>query len=149
MVFGIFKMLGDRFSPRFMDLQDQQFWKAQMPGAESAGGYGLEATRCAPSSARPCTTSAPPAEPPTAPGADPAADPFVAEGRRVVDELAATAHAIGELMLEVAPAHLSDDESAGRLAVLCAQIGEPLERGLASRRYVLSGDRRARYGTVL
>ncbi|MGB8946635.1 MAG: Tn3 family transposase [Streptomyces sp.] len=44
MVFGIFKMLGYRFSPRFKDLEDQRFWKAQMPGAESAGGYGpLEA----------------------------------------------------------------------------------------------------------
>lgn len=44
MVFGIFKMLGDRFSPRFRDLEDQRFWKAQMPGAETARGYGpLEA----------------------------------------------------------------------------------------------------------
>jgi TnpA family transposase len=44
MVFGIFKMLGYRFSPRFKDLEDQRFWKAQMPGAEVAGGYGpLEA----------------------------------------------------------------------------------------------------------
>ncbi|MFI5809075.1 Tn3 family transposase [Streptomyces sp. NPDC051561] len=44
MVFGIFKMLGYRFSPRFKDLEDQRFWKAQMPGAEAAGGYGpLEA----------------------------------------------------------------------------------------------------------
>ncbi|MFE0133858.1 Tn3 family transposase [Streptomyces sp. NPDC059037] len=40
MVFGIFKMLGYRFSPRFKDLEDQRFWKAQMPGAETAGGYG-------------------------------------------------------------------------------------------------------------
>lgn len=44
MVFGIFKMLGYRFSPRFKDLADQRFWKVQMPGAEVAGGYGpLEA----------------------------------------------------------------------------------------------------------
>lgn len=44
MVFGIFKMLGYCFSPRFKDLEDQRFWKAQMPGAEAAGGYGpLEA----------------------------------------------------------------------------------------------------------
>ncbi len=40
MVFGIFKMLGYRFSPRFKDLEEQRFWKAQMPGAETAGGYG-------------------------------------------------------------------------------------------------------------
>lgn len=38
-VFGIFKMLGYRFSPRFKDLEDQRFWKAQMPGGEPAGGY--------------------------------------------------------------------------------------------------------------
>ncbi|WP_267242265.1 Tn3 family transposase [Streptomyces sp. PR69] len=44
MVFGIFKMLGYRFSPRFKDLEDHRFWKAQMPGGEPAGGYGpLEA----------------------------------------------------------------------------------------------------------
>ncbi|MFD0271350.1 Tn3 family transposase [Streptomyces sp. NPDC127106] len=44
MVFGIFKMLGYRFSPRFKDLEDQRFWKAQMPGAEPVSGYGpLEA----------------------------------------------------------------------------------------------------------
>jgi hypothetical protein len=78
-----------------------------------------------------------------------AVDPFVAEGRRVVEELAATAHAIGELMLEVAPAYLDDHEAADRLALICEQIGEPLEQGLASRRYALSGDRRALYGTVL
>ncbi|WUP38638.1 transposase [Streptomyces europaeiscabiei] len=40
MVFGIFKMLGYRFSPRFKDLEDQRFWKAQMPGADLVGGYG-------------------------------------------------------------------------------------------------------------
>lgn len=40
MVFGIFKLLGYRFSPRFKDLEDQRFWKAAMPGAETAGGYG-------------------------------------------------------------------------------------------------------------
>lgn len=40
MVFGIFKMLGYRFSPRFKDLEDQRFWTASMPGAEAAGGYG-------------------------------------------------------------------------------------------------------------
>ncbi|WP_189544499.1 Tn3 family transposase [Streptomyces gelaticus] len=44
MVFGIFKLLGYRFSPRFKDLEDQRFWKAQMPDAEPVGGYGpLEA----------------------------------------------------------------------------------------------------------
>jgi hypothetical protein len=82
-----------------------------------------------------------PAEPPT--------DPTVAALRRVVDDLAASSHAIGELMLEVAPAYLSDSEAADVLALLCEQIGEPLEHGLAARRYAISGDRRALHGTVL
>jgi hypothetical protein len=41
---------------------------------------------------------------PTPPPADPSADPTVAALRRVADDLAASSHAIGELMLEVAPA---------------------------------------------
>lgn len=86
--------------------------------------------------------------PPPAP-VDPPADPAVATLRAVVDDLAATSYAIGELMLEVAPAYLSDIEAANVLAVLCEQIGEPLEHGLAARRYALTGDRRALAGTVL
>jgi TnpA family transposase len=39
MVFGLFTMRGYNFSPRFKDLNDQRFWRAEMPGAES-GGYG-------------------------------------------------------------------------------------------------------------
>ncbi|MFL4910665.1 hypothetical protein ACJ6WF_49230 [Streptomyces sp. MMS24-I2-30] len=66
----------------------------------------------------------------------------------VVDDLCASSHAIGELMLEVAPAYLSDT-AAGALALLCEEIGEPLEHGLAARRYALTGDRRALHGTVL
>ncbi|MEV6319380.1 hypothetical protein [Streptomyces sp. NPDC051776] len=69
--------------------------------------------------------------------------------RAVVDDLAAINHAIGELMLEVAPPYLSDTDAAHVLAPLCEQIGEPLEHGLAARRYPLSGDRRALHGTVL
>ncbi|MFE5334228.1 hypothetical protein ACFRCG_48600, partial [Embleya sp. NPDC056575] len=80
---------------------------------------------------------------PPPPPADPPADPTVAALRRVVDDLAASTHAIGELMLEVAPAYLSDIEAADVLALLCDQIGEPLEHGLAARRYAMSGDRRA------
>ncbi|MGW2602572.1 hypothetical protein [Streptomyces klenkii] len=87
---------------------------------------------------------------PPPPPADPSADPTAAALRRVVDDLAASSHAIGELMLEVAPAYLSDTEAAtGALALLCEQIGEPLEHGLAARRYAMSGDRRALHGTVL
>ncbi|MEV6808284.1 hypothetical protein [Streptomyces sp. NPDC051129] len=52
-------------------------------------------------------------------------------------------------MLEVAPAYLSDIEAADVLALLCDQIGEPLEHGLAARRYAMSDDRRALHGTVL
>ncbi|MEU6285060.1 hypothetical protein [Streptomyces sp. NPDC047028] len=86
--------------------------------------------------------------PPPAP-ADPPADPAVAALRAVVDDLAACSHQLGELMLEVAPAYLSDTEAADVLALLCEQIGEPLDHGLAARRYALTGDRRALAGTVL
>ncbi|MFJ6438571.1 Tn3 family transposase [Streptomyces sp. NPDC091416] len=40
MVFGLFRILGYNFSPRFKDLADQRFWRAEMPGVE-AGEYGL------------------------------------------------------------------------------------------------------------
>ncbi|MFE1579335.1 hypothetical protein [Streptomyces fradiae] len=81
--------------------------------------------------------------------ADPLADPAVVALRAVVDDLAANRHAIGELMLEVAPAYLSDTEAADILALLCDQIGEPLDHGLAARRYAMSGDCRALHGAVL
>ncbi|WP_370422204.1 hypothetical protein AB8O64_28680 [Streptomyces sp. QH1-20] len=87
--------------------------------------------------------------PPPPPPDDPPADPALAALRAVVDELAAGTHAIGELMLEVAPAYLSDTEATDVLAPLCEQIGETLENGLAARRYALSGDRRALHGTVV
>ncbi|MEU1666334.1 hypothetical protein ABZ547_22550 [Streptomyces sparsogenes] len=56
---------------------------------------------------------------PPPPPADPSADPTIAALRRVVDDLAASTRAIGELMLEVAPACLSDTEAADVLALLC------------------------------
>ncbi|MGW8329928.1 hypothetical protein ACWGLE_18755 [Streptomyces sp. NPDC055897] len=62
--------------------------------------------------------------------------------RRVVDDLAACCYQLGELMLEVVPAYLSDTEAAGILALLREQIGEPLENRLAARHYALTGDRR-------
>ncbi|WP_262371310.1 Tn3 family transposase [Streptomyces sp. WAC01526] len=40
MVFGLFKILGYNFSPRFRDLDDQRFWRATMPGVETAS-YGV------------------------------------------------------------------------------------------------------------
>lgn len=67
--------------------------------------------RCARWSARPSVTSAPPVPP-----ADPSVDPALAALRRVVDKLAASTYAIGELMLEAAPAYLSDTETADVLA---------------------------------
>ncbi|WP_411129253.1 hypothetical protein [Streptomyces sp. x-19] len=66
----------------------------------------------------------------------------------MVDKLVATNYAIGELMLELAPAYLSDTTAAQTPAPLCDAIGEPVEHGLAARRYALSGDRRALQGTV-
>ncbi|MFY4721503.1 hypothetical protein [Streptomyces sp. LaBMicrA B280] len=42
-----------------------------------------------------------------------------------------------------------DTEVADVLALLCAQIGETVENGLAARRYALTGDRRALAGTLL
>ncbi|MFF1561681.1 hypothetical protein [Streptomyces sp. NPDC058279] len=68
--------------------------------------------------------------------------------RALVDRLAASAYAMGELMLEVAPAYLSDEQAADVLALLCNEIGEDLEHGLAARRYALT-DRRALDGTLL
>ncbi|MFJ4569075.1 hypothetical protein ACIP4U_36565 [Streptomyces caelestis] len=62
---------------------------------------------------------------PPPPPDDPPADPTVAALRRVIDDFAASTHAIGEAVLE------------------------PLEHGLAARRYAMSGDRRALHGTVL
>jgi TnpA family transposase len=40
MVFGLFSLLGYNFSPRFRDLADQRFWRAELPGA-SADDYGV------------------------------------------------------------------------------------------------------------
>jgi hypothetical protein len=43
MAFGLYKMLGFRFAPRFRDLADQRFWRADVPvpeGEEPAGDYG-------------------------------------------------------------------------------------------------------------
>ncbi|KAA6224024.1 hypothetical protein CP973_20805 [Streptomyces albofaciens JCM 4342] len=39
MVFGLFSLLGYNFSPRFKDLADQRFRRAEMPGI-TTGGYG-------------------------------------------------------------------------------------------------------------
>ncbi|WP_405722854.1 hypothetical protein [Streptomyces sp. NBC_00046] len=86
---------------------------------------------------------------PPPPPADPPAEPALAALRAAVDDLAASTHAIGELMLEVAPAYLSDTDAADVLALLCEEIGEELDHGLAARRYAITSDRRALHGTVL
>lgn len=44
MVFGLFKILGCHFSPRFRDLNDQRLWRATMPGVEK-GSHGAPADR--------------------------------------------------------------------------------------------------------
>jgi hypothetical protein len=87
------------------------------------------------------------AAPPLPPAGSPT-DPGIAALRRAVDDLFAASYAIGELMLEVAPAYLSDTDAVEVLAPLCAAIGESLENGLAARRYALSGDRRALDGVL-
>lgn len=48
MAFGLYKMLRFRFAPRFRDLNDQRFWRADLPdGEEPADGYGpLEDVAC-------------------------------------------------------------------------------------------------------
>lgn len=84
--------------------------------------------------------TAPPALP--AP-AGPPSDPLVIEGRRHCEALAAVQRQLGELMLEVAPAYLSDADAADRLAPLCHAIDATLDHALATRRYALTGDRRA------
>ncbi|WP_432280714.1 Tn3 family transposase [Streptomyces luomodiensis] len=38
-VFGLFKILGYTFSPRFRDLDGQRFWRTSLPGVET-GTYG-------------------------------------------------------------------------------------------------------------
>ncbi|MBB5781869.1 TnpA family transposase [Nonomuraea jabiensis] len=38
-VFGLFRLLGYRFSPRIADLADQRFWRATLPGV-AEGDYG-------------------------------------------------------------------------------------------------------------
>ncbi|MFD3968540.1 hypothetical protein [Streptomyces bacillaris] len=93
-------------------------------------------------------TQEPTGSPPPQP-AEPPADPALAELRRVVDDLAAHTHQLGELMLEVAPAYLSDTEATDILTLLCAEIGETVDNGLAARRYAMSGDRRALTWTLL
>ena len=37
MVFGLFSLLGYNVSPRFRDLADQRFWRAEMPGVATGG----------------------------------------------------------------------------------------------------------------
>ncbi|MFC8270332.1 hypothetical protein ACFUIZ_32125 [Streptomyces cinereoruber] len=77
---------------------------------------------------------------PTLLAAEPPTDPTFAALRTAVDDLTATVHALGELMLDIALAYLSDP--ADVLAPLCEATGKDLEAGLAARRYALSGDRR-------
>ncbi|MFE7428074.1 hypothetical protein [Streptomyces sp. NPDC057545] len=113
------------------------------PAASAALDYPATVRAVVRQAVRDVRTAPPP------PAADPPADPTVAAALAIVDDLVAINHEIGELMLEVAPAYLSDTDAADVLALLCDQIGEPLEHGLAASRYAMSSDRRALHGTVL
>ena len=44
-VFGMFRLLGYRFSPRIADLADQRYWRATLPGAPDSD-YGPLNARC-------------------------------------------------------------------------------------------------------
>ncbi|MFI1790822.1 hypothetical protein ACH40D_20660 [Streptomyces olivaceoviridis] len=66
---------------------------------------------CGQWSARLSATSAPTPPPPPSPAGE-SADLVITELRRVADSLYANTYAIGELMLEVAPAYLSDTAAA-------------------------------------
>ncbi|MFZ4240840.1 hypothetical protein ACOZGD_37470 [Streptomyces murinus] len=85
----------------------------------------------------------------TAPLPAPAEPPMHPALAVLRDDLAACSHQLGELMLEVAPAYLSDTEATDILTLLCAEIGETVENGLAARRYALTGDPRALTWTLL
>lgn len=41
-VFGLFKILGYRFAPRFRDLADQRFWRAELPNGQTSHYGPLE-----------------------------------------------------------------------------------------------------------
>ncbi|MFC7965505.1 hypothetical protein [Streptomyces cinereoruber] len=86
---------------------------------------------------------------PPLPSAEPLTNPALGALRTVFNDLAATVHALGELMLDVAPAYLSDTDAADVLAPLCEAIGKDLEAGLVARHYAFSGDRRTLHGTIL
>ncbi|MFF3215586.1 hypothetical protein ACFYYB_33775 [Streptomyces sp. NPDC002886] len=77
----------------------------------------------------------------------PPADTRLVVLRRVVDDVVAGARAMGELILEVAPTCLSGSTVFDGLGPLCDAIGEDIDIGLATRRYALTGDGRARHGT--
>ncbi|MEK8141650.1 hypothetical protein NKH18_00695 [Streptomyces sp. M10(2022)] len=110
-----------------------------------SGLQALDEPPCAPWSARPSATSAP-HRPAARRSASGSRTHRAAPRRRRPRRHHPPARG---LMLEVAPAYLSDTAAADVLAPLCEQIGETLENGLAARRYAMSGDRRALYGTVL
>ncbi|MGW3747104.1 hypothetical protein ACWD62_43090 [Streptomyces sp. NPDC005146] len=68
--------------------------------------------------------------------------------RRLVDETVAAGGKLGQAALELAPAYLSEQEAADSvLARYADDIGCDVETILATRRYALTGDRRALEGT--
>ncbi len=71
------------------------------------------------------------------------------EGAAAVQDLIALQMELGRLMLEVAPAYLSEHDAADLLEPFCEEIGQPLHKALADRRYAITGDSRALKGSVL
>ncbi|WP_331755489.1 hypothetical protein [Streptomyces sp. NBC_01643] len=69
--------------------------------------------------------------------------------RRLVDEMVAAGGKLGHTALELAPAHLSDQEAADTiLARYANDIGCDVDTTLATHRYALTGDRRALSATT-
>ncbi|UDM05480.1 hypothetical protein [Streptomyces longhuiensis] len=68
--------------------------------------------------------------------------------RYLIEEMVAAGGRLGQIALELAPAHLSDREAAGTvLAQYAHDIGCDMETVLATRRYALTGNRSALEGT--
>ncbi|MFF8882855.1 transposase [Streptomyces flaveolus] len=101
---------------------------AASPRSPTAASRPSTLPRCAPWSARPSAASAPPRH-----RLPPIRRPTRPSPRAVVDDLAASTHAIAQLILEVAPVYLSDTVAAGVLALLCDQVDEPLRHGFSAR----------------
>ncbi|WP_371583900.1 hypothetical protein [Streptomyces sp. NBC_01314] len=82
-----------------------------------------------------------PPRPPPPPPADPSVDPTLAALRAVVVDLGASTHTIGEPMLEVAPAYLSDTAATDVLTSFTATPARKLTPGEEDANRVLAIER--------